>query len=420
MDGLVSTANVYLLFPVKLWNALALKMMRFMTCTRVLPLYIYVALISRRAGAQLQLDTDNATFPTQMTVCQGVIVAWNRTGDTEPFDFGLIYLGQTSKTTFTQLLSAQPTLTLTDDENPKEFGVISIMAKATGEVQLVAFLTKTDNQPNEALTTFTPTITVGPVAGSTPSASNTPETNIQHPMVSPTPSFTNPQTPNGNSSKAIIIGSVIGGVVFLASAVVSILLLLRHCRRRGRTDHPEGFHRDMMVSRATRTNFGTRIPKREDKKLVAKHSRHDTVSSTTPLRGYFGEDEEDDETSSFTSIYSFESSSKQSLATSGISSTSAASSDGESDTFVTSLIPVSISSRWSPTPLREPSRARTDRQMQIEQKIIELQGRFITASRTEENRRKAELQERIEKVKDLRESEWAYGGKGEMPEVLVE
>ncbi|KAK1223539.1 hypothetical protein PQX77_013588 [Marasmius sp. AFHP31] len=63
-----------------------------------------------------------------------------------------------------------------------------------------------------------------------------------------------------------------------------------------------------------------------------------------------------------------------------------------------------------------------DREMQIEQKIIELQGMFITASGTgeEKDRIRSELKERIEKVKDLRESEWAFGGEGEVPDVLID
>ncbi|KAL0573188.1 hypothetical protein V5O48_008760 [Marasmius crinis-equi] len=83
------------------------------------------------------------------------------------------------------------------------------------------------------------------------------------------------------------------------------------------------------------------------------------------------------------------------------------------------LIPISS----SPTPFRTPSRARTDRQMLIEQKILELQGRLITAqgSEQEKSRVRAMLKERIEKVKEFRESDWALhegNSGGDMPDIL--
>ncbi|KAJ8083618.1 hypothetical protein PM082_009493 [Marasmius tenuissimus] len=70
--------------------------------------------------------------------------------------------------------------------------------------------------------------------------------------------------------------------------------------------------------------------------------------------------------------------------------------------------------------LETPYRGRTDRQMQIEQKIIELQGRLITASGHEESGTRAELMGRIEKLKDLRESGWAYGAREKIPDALNE
>ncbi|KAJ8093696.1 hypothetical protein PM082_009556 [Marasmius tenuissimus] len=83
---------------------------------------------------------------------------------------------------------------------------------------------------------------------------------------------------------------------------------------------------------------------------------------------------------------------------------------------------VSIYLPLSPDRSKTPLRARTDRQMQIEQKIIELQGRFITAcgSMEEKSRVRAGLHEKIEKLKDLRESKWAYGGEGGIPEDLID
>ncbi|KAJ8093689.1 hypothetical protein PM082_009548 [Marasmius tenuissimus] len=85
-------------------------------------------------------------------------------------------------------------------------------------------------------------------------------------------------------------------------------------------------------------------------------------------------------------------------------------------------IPVSIYPPRLPAHLKAPSRARTDRQMWIEEKIMELPGRFITASGSveEKGRTRAELQEKIEKIKSLRESQWACGGKGEVPEDSID
>ncbi|KAJ8093711.1 hypothetical protein PM082_009571 [Marasmius tenuissimus] len=86
------------------------------------------------------------------------------------------------------------------------------------------------------------------------------------------------------------------------------------------------------------------------------------------------------------------------------------------------LVPLSINPPPSPAHLGAPSRARTDQQMQIEQKIMELQGRSITVggSAEEKNRVRADIRERIDKLKGFRESEWAYGRKGEVPEGLID
>ncbi|KAJ8089928.1 hypothetical protein PM082_018506 [Marasmius tenuissimus] len=49
-------------------------------------------------------------------------------------------------------------------------------------------------------------------------------------------------------------------------------------------------------------------------------------------------------------------------------------------------------------------------------------GLFITENGygEEDSRTRAELKERIEKVKDLRESEWVYGGSEEVPNILID
>ncbi|KAJ8093723.1 hypothetical protein PM082_009583 [Marasmius tenuissimus] len=225
--------------------------------------------------------------------------------------------------------------------------------------------------------------------------------------------------------KPIIIGSVIGGVIFLASVVILFLLLRRQCRRRGRTDHPEGFCRDMMVLNTVETNISNQSPKREI--LLAgdeegKHLELDPTSSTTPLQEDFEGYQFDDRRSLSTSVSSRSSGGKRSLSVSGISSMSAVSSAEAPHIPIPPLTPVSLNSPPSSAHLRVASRARTDRQMQIEEKVIELQRRFITTDGTDKERdgTREELQERIERVKGLRESEWAYGGEGEVPEALVD
>ncbi|KAK1235630.1 hypothetical protein PQX77_001135, partial [Marasmius sp. AFHP31] len=220
-----------------------------------------------------------------------------------------------------------------------------------------------------------------------------------------------------NQEVEVIIGGVIGGVAFLLSVFLGVVLVLR--RRKTRRPSQGEFRREMMVLNTVEAIIDKRSPSGPTDEN--RYLEVDPISSTTPLRESFVGDE--DHRSSFaTSFYSRSSASKRSVAVSGISSISSAPSKEAPDIPKLPLILVSENPPLSPAHLKMPSRARTDRQMQIEEKIIELQGRFITASGSEggKTQTRAELQERIEKLKALRESEWAHGGKGEIPEVLVD
>ncbi|KAL0070323.1 hypothetical protein AAF712_002510 [Marasmius tenuissimus] len=150
-----------------------------------------------------------------------------------------------------------------------------------------------------------------------------------------------------------------------------------------------------MNTSAKSSTGGTELERVED---TSKQGVVDPMSSTT------------DRNSVSTSASSRTSAGASTFVTSAISGKNEASSEGASDISISSLVPTLI------------SRARTDRQMQIEQKILELQGRLIALSGPEgkKTRARAELQEKIQKVKDLRESEWAFGGKGELPDVLID
>ncbi|KAK1223540.1 hypothetical protein PQX77_013589 [Marasmius sp. AFHP31] len=177
----------------------------------------------------------------------------------------------------------------------------------------------------------------------------------------------------GQDRKSIIIGSVLGGIVFLLLSILGAILVLR--RRKRREEPREDFvrYQDDRSSVSTSTEFYVTQPTQ-------------TPSAST------------------------------------VSCTSAASSEKASNIPILPLIPVSINPLPSLSQSTIPSQGITDRHMEIEQKIIELQGRFITASGSgeEKARTRAKLKERIEKVKELRESEWAYDGGGEVPDVLID
>ncbi|KAK1228262.1 hypothetical protein PQX77_008699 [Marasmius sp. AFHP31] len=387
-----------------------------------------MALQSRKTRAEapgrLLLDS----LPSDITVSQTVTATWSRDKNTGTFNFELVYYDQNSRPTSTHTFTPTTSATSSSDDVTVRYGEVTFMAAATGVVELVAaFETKSVDQTP----TFKPFATMN--ARSNPNTDPTPVTTESDtgPLASSpdqTSSFGAGEhiqmTPKGKINNGIIIGAVIGGIAFLVSVAVVILLLRRRCRRRERIDHPEAFHRDLMVVKTVTTETSASSiaasswswkKRREIRRLGTKGSRDSyagSVNSTTPLR----ETPEDDRSSvtSGSSLYT--------RSSAGISSTSASFSDAASVITAQSLTPVSARPPPSPAHVQSPSRARTDRQMQIEEKIIELQGRLIGTSGPgpEQSQMRAELEQRIEKVKDLRESEWAYGGEGEVPDLLTD
>ncbi|KAJ8083613.1 hypothetical protein PM082_009488 [Marasmius tenuissimus] len=384
------------------------------------------------------------TLPPTLTASQSIVLEWTRhSGANEPFDFELLN-NSGGNSTFTTTLSTihNPAV----DEYSQQHGELTFTIPAhSGAFELVAAknatapddpritlfnttlsialptaLTSID-PPNSTVTS--PTNTSSAVSSSSPSGSTTPDP--QPPMSSSPNPPENTSSSSSSSKTPIIIGAVIGGVVFLSFVFVLVLILLR-CRRRQRDGSQEGFQRDMMILTTMDANIISESSRKEKTRVTTAEGRKlelDPISSTTPLQEDF--DGVQDDRSSFTgSVYSHASAGTQTLAASGISGKSEAHSDEGSKISIPPLIPIPSSSNPPPSPLhlRTPSRARTDRQMQIEQKIIELQGRFITASGSgqEKIRTRAELKDRIERLKELRKSAWAYGGKGDVPDDLID
>ena len=237
-------------------------------------------------------------------------------------------------------------------------------------------------------------------------------------------------TATGKSAniRGVITGSVIGGVGLLV--VLALLLFLIQRRRREDGKAPSRvFHREMVKKDLDMSpkSGGTRSPKKmitsEGGGWKRSELELDPVSSTTPLREDMFEEHNNDTSSA--DFFTSAGTQKRPLE-SALSRTSTVESGGASRIPIPPLIPVSSNHHDPPSPAPVPlqtlSRARMNRQVRIEQKIIELQERFITArgSNEEKARRRAELKERIDKVKKLRESSWAYGAEGEVPTDLVD
>ncbi|KAL0564873.1 hypothetical protein V5O48_017165 [Marasmius crinis-equi] len=227
-------------------------------------------------------------------------------------------------------------------------------------------------------------------------------------------------------TKAIIIGSVVGGVAAIVLLLLLLFLIFRRHRRATRRESAAGedvFYKDKMVVERQDSvdGAGTGVGFAQKEKDIGREDL-DPDSPTTPLREDF-----EDERSAASSLYSEESAAASRVG-SGIDSglptigTTPLASMFGSRGLVESSAPLTPSS-GSPTHFRSPSRARTDRQMLIEQKILELQGQLITAkgSEQEKSRVRAMLRERIEKLEELRKSGWALSegnGGGDVPEAL--
>ncbi|KAJ8093729.1 hypothetical protein PM082_009589 [Marasmius tenuissimus] len=368
-------------------------------------------------GVQGQTFSINSDIPLPPTiiVSQLVTVGWVWVADNlnEVFDIrlidpgleppatstlaaGLPYNGMTggnANDTVTFLAMAPGTLEFVAVRNPGEISTTEETIFYTTVVAMTSpidfhsrgnLTTSTTNSQNMHLSSLAPRTSMTTQLSSTAAIGTRSDSSTSGlaRITDPTPS-TNPQYEGTASSspaaaqdqdrRSIIIGSVLGGVVFLLLSILGAVLALRRRKER------EG----------PREDFGRYQDDRS------------SVSISTDLCITQG---------------------TQTPSASAVSCTSASSSEKASDTSILPLIPVSINQLPSVSQSTTPSRARTDRQMQIEQKIIELQGRYITASGSgeEKGRTRAELKERIEKAKELRESEWAYGGEGEVPSALLD
>ncbi|KAJ8089527.1 hypothetical protein PM082_014783 [Marasmius tenuissimus] len=399
-------------------------------------------------GAGFQIDS-TATLPTAITVSQTITVGWSRESSTDVFNIELIYLNSQSNPIGTQ--PVQVDFSVTPGTNNIQRGTVTFVAQATGRLEFVAVNTILSS----GITTTTPDtmlateVAVMPPASATSAGSSTvssvfttdgfatstaistelrasveaepssfqaqpsgskPTSILNEPV---TPQSTEasssalmflPTTANNKKQKSIIIGSVTGSVTLLLLVLLGALFVVR--RQKKRKQSHNGFQRDMMVVKRADTNASTRSPSRE--KVSA--DTVNPISSNPPLQDkYHGSSEN-------ISLCTQTSAETRTLDTSSTSGTSAASSEWAMNI---SGLPLSADSQL-PRDYQQRPRARTDRQMQIEQKVIELQGRFVAAggSEQEESGLKAALKNQIETVKVLRESEWAYGGKGEVPDVL--
>ncbi|KAL0564494.1 hypothetical protein V5O48_017551 [Marasmius crinis-equi] len=218
-------------------------------------------------------------------------------------------------------------------------------------------------------------------------------------------------------------------IVLLLALLFLILRRRRRTMRRESTAGEDGFYKVRMVveRRVSMDGAGTVVGFVQKGKDTGRGNL-DPDSPTTPLREDFG-----DKRSDASSLYSASSlSSADSTTTSRVSSgidsglltigttpSENMCSSGGLIESPASLIPIS----GSPARFRSPSRARTDRQMLIERKILELQGLLITAEGSEQEKThvRGMLRERIEKVNELRESDWALhegSAGGDMPEIL--
>ncbi|KAK1235080.1 hypothetical protein PQX77_001705 [Marasmius sp. AFHP31] len=276
---------------------------------------------------------------------------------------------------------------------------LKLTARATGKVQLVA-VQLPDGPDATPITLFHTAIEARsfPDGNTTAKLSSLSQSLMNMPDPSSTSSTATPRMSNTGKIQGAIIPSAIGGVLILIAALF-LLVFLRHRRRRNA--HPE-FRRDMMdlLTRAdvvtSTSHHHHKYPREEKTSAVTEGSRHFATGSiplTTSLREEF-QRHEGDRSSVSTSVYSHGSAEARAVAASAISDDTS----GSSQFRTPSLIPVSINSPLSLAHLKAPLRARTDRQMEIKLKLIELQGRSITAGGPEEEkiRTRAELQEKIE------------------------
>ncbi|KAJ8083617.1 hypothetical protein PM082_009492 [Marasmius tenuissimus] len=381
-------------------------------------------------------------------------MGWYRDDSTEPFDIALVYKPTDNRSSATQTLASN--VQTTRDEHSVQHGTVTFMATATGKIHLVA-VKSAGGHLNTLLDTDFKAVASN-ANGTTDSGSRNPSSNSSDsrrvsdstptptPIPIPTaqhtspPTFTAPMSESPSMTpiepsiipltertreddKNIIIPSVIGGCTMIL-VVFLVWFFLRRRQRRKKDAPSEEFRREMMALTGVdpmppvtyhQTGYSRVRGAAENDRDV------DPTSSTTPLREDF-EGEQDDGSSQATSSYSRTSAGTQAPGASDRFGRSEPGSEGVSEVPMLPLIPVSSNLTLSTPEPRTPFRAMTDRQMEIEQKIIKLQGRLITTSGPgqEKSRMRAELMNRIEKLKTLRQSDWAYGSEGKVPSVLNE
>ncbi|KAG7087135.1 hypothetical protein E1B28_013115 [Marasmius oreades] len=312
--------------------------------------------------------------------------------------FQVVAVDNHTKTTFFTapgtIVAAQSTSSVTPSTpgaNPSS-GNSSTIGPDPSSTTSSASSTLTSTDSSSGSSTATPdTSSTGPSTTSTNNANS--NTSIGNPTPASAPETDGPptstapsQTVGGTSAssrntKPIIIGSVIGGIVFILLLLLFLLLLIRRRRNKLSRNDSVGsdvFYRDKMVQA-----IGRRLSLTIHRKEYPVEEGI-TASPTTPLREDF--DDRD-----------------------------VGSADGHDEV---SALGSKIVESPATIETRSASGARTDRQMQIEQKIIELQSRLITASPSE----KKELRERVERLTQLRDSDWASrrdgDGSDEVPEVM--
>ncbi|KAK1222738.1 hypothetical protein PQX77_014411 [Marasmius sp. AFHP31] len=380
-------------------------------------------------------------LPPTVTPHHGVAFTWIR-DDKDPRKFGFqkIPHGHDPSEIFSVIqgdkdgLSGEFTLTFTHEV---PYQIVAVNTDPTSTFftapNLVVAAHTEAHQGTESTGT-SPGSDSGATSTSTPSDANDPHLastvspgGINDP--SSTPANT---TPKSKGPIPIIVGSTIGGVVFLLLLILSMIFLRRRHRRQLDIEDENLFHRDKMVLQkplgigdlaiADAYEYTTK-----GKGRVNNGTDSDTGSPTTTLKEGSHENEAPRGSISM-SIYSRENAVgtriRSSLAGIGTSPAPANVSIFGHDRLVESPAPLLYSSERPLSPLRSPSRARTDRQMQIEKKIFELQGRLITVAGAgkEKTRAREELRGKIDEVKQLKDSDWALqegpGSGGEVPAIL--
>ncbi|KAL0564872.1 hypothetical protein V5O48_017164, partial [Marasmius crinis-equi] len=226
----------------------------------------------------------------------------------------------------------------------------------------------------------------------------------------------------GTPNIEAIIGSVVGSIVAVALLLLLLFLIRRRrhrtMQRRGDMGEDAFYNNKMVVERRASIDSAGAV--------VGFGQKRNTGREDSDRDSSLREDFED-RRSAAGSPYPADSAAADRLSTGfnwtlpSIGTTPIETMFGSGGLVESSapLIPTPV----SPAPFQSPSRARTDRQMLVEQKILELQGRLITAkgSKQEKTRVRAMLRNRIEKVKELKESDWALhkGNTGDdVPEIL--